>query len=131
VKSSQEHDFVKFEDLKGKSLGVYKGYTYHPTIMQMIKNGDIHAVNVSDIDHGAQLLLLDRIDALIDFDILLDYKIKTEYADKLALADLYAESYDLYCAYSKKISIDKAQIHKVFEDLISTGQIKSLLKQYN
>jgi len=131
VRLSKERNLTKFEDLKGKSLGVYNGYTYHPQIMSMIKDGDINAVKVSGVDHGIKLLLLDRIDALIDFDILLDYKIKSEYSESLSLADLYAERYDLFCAYSKKITFDKAQLDKVFEDIISKGEIARLLDRYN
>jgi hypothetical protein len=101
VESSKENALTAFSDLKGKSLGGYNGYFYHPKVMGMMRHGDIIAVKVSGIDHGIKLLL-DRIDVLIDFDILLDYKIKTEYSESLALADLYADSYELFCAYSKK-----------------------------
>ena len=131
VKSSKKHDLDTFSDLKGKALGVYNGYTYHPQIMKMIKEGDINAVKVSSIDHGIQLLLLDRIDTLIDFDILLNYKIRNEHSESLALADLIAERYDLFCAYSKHIAFNKAQLDKVFEDLINQGEITNLLKHYN
>ena len=131
AKIRRKNDLNLFADLKGKSLGVYKGYTYHPNIMKMIESGDIDAVKVSDVDHGIKLLLLERIDALIDFDILLDYKIKHEYPESLALAALLAESYDLFCAYSKEISFDKVQLNKVFEDIITRGEVTTLLKQYN
>ena len=96
-----------------------------------IQDISFNAVKVSDVDHGIKLLLLDRIDALIDFDILLDYKIRFEYPDSLALAGLVAESYDLFCAYSKEIKFDKAQLDTVFEDLITKGKITNLLKRYN
>jgi len=131
VKSSKKHDLNVFSDLKGKSLGIYHGYTYHPTIMKMIKDGEINTVKVSGVDKGIQLLLLDRIDALIDFDIILGYKIKNEYPESLALAGLISESYDLFCAYSKKITFDKSQLDKAFEDLITHGEITNLLNRYN
>jgi hypothetical protein len=70
--------------------------------MKMIKEGKINTVKVTGIDHGIKLLQLDRIDDLIDdFDILLEYKIKNEHPESLALTGLYAENYDLFCAYSK------------------------------
>jgi ABC-type amino acid transport substrate-binding protein len=130
VKSANKNNLNTLSDLKGKSLAVYKGYTYHPDIMKMIENGDINAVKVSGIDQGIKLLLLDRIDALIDFDILLDYKIKNAYSESLVLANLIAESYDLYCAYSKKIKFEKALLDKVFTDLIAQGEIAKMLKRY-
>ncbi len=130
VKSSKKNEFLKFEDLKGKSLGIYNGYTYHSEIMKMIENSEINAVKVSGIDHGVQLLLLDRLDALIDFDILLSYKIKKDETDSLALADLYAERYDLYCAYSKKMSIDRVAVDQALLDIISSGQLEDILNRY-
>ena len=131
VKSSKKNELLKFEDLKGKSLGVYNGYTYHAQIMKMIKNNEINAVKVSGIDHGIQLLLLDRLDAVIDFDILLNYKIRQDASDTLALADLYADRYDLYCAYSKKMSVDKDVVDKALLDIISSGQLGEILTRYD
>tara|TARA_R110002167_G_scaffold166397_2_gene363446 strand:- start:899 stop:1645 length:747 start_codon:yes stop_codon:yes gene_type:complete len=131
VKSSEEHNLVVLDDLKGKTLGIYKGYTYHSKIMAMIDNAEIKTIKISDLDHGIKLLLLDRIDALIDFDILLNYKIKEQYSGTLALADLYADSFELFCAYSKKIKTDKAQLDKMFKDLVNEGEIAKLLKRYN
>ena len=131
VKPSKMHNLVSFEDLKGKTLGVYKGYTYHPKIMEMIASADVSTVKLTNLDHGIKLLLLDRIDALIDFDILLNYKIKREYPDTLVLADLYADSYELFCAYSKKITTDKVKLDKVFQGLVLDGEIAKLLNRYN
>tara|TARA_R110001592_G_scaffold33316_4_gene115620 strand:- start:1471 stop:2085 length:615 start_codon:yes stop_codon:yes gene_type:complete len=74
VKPANKHELVVFDDLKGKVLAVYNGYTYHPKIMEMIAKGDIDTVKVSGIDQGIKLLLLDRINALIDFDIRLQNK---------------------------------------------------------
>lgn len=130
VRSSNKAKLTSIADLKGKSLGIYKGYTYHPDIMKMIEAGEINALKVNDIDHGIKLLLLDRIDALIDFDMLLNYKIKNEYSETLVLADLFAESYDLFCAYSKNASIEKSQLEKVFNELVTQGEIKKLLGRY-
>lgn len=131
VKSSKEKNLVVFEDLKGKTLGIYNGYTYHSKIMSMIDNAEIKTIKISGLDHGIKLLMLDRIDALIDFDILLNYKIKEKYSDSLALADLYADSYELFCAYSKKLTTDKDKLDKVFQDLVVEGEIAKLLNRYN
>ena len=131
VRSSNKAKLTSFADLKGKSLGVYKGYTYHPEIMKMIESGEINALKVSDIDQGIKLLLLDRIDALIDFDMLLNYKIKHEHPESLVMAGLVAESYDLFCAYSKNASIDQSQLEKVFNELIAQGAIKKVLSRYH
>lgn len=130
VSNQTKHVITDFADLKGKALAVYKGYTYHPTIMKMIQDGDINAVKVSGIDQGVQLLLLGRIDALIDFDIALEYKIKNEFPGALRMAEFHAETYDLHCAYSKKTNIDRTQLDKVFRELISQGEIQRMLARY-
>lgn len=130
IKSSRNQVIDQFTDLKGKTLGIYKSYTYHPKIMKMIKDGDINTVKLSNIDHGIKLLQLDRIDALIDFDIILNYKIKHNHPKTLALADLYAEKYDLFCAYSKKVKFEKVQLDKIFNNMITQGEISQLLLRY-
>lgn len=130
VKKGKEQELTKFEDLKGKNLGVYNGYIYHETIMDMIKSGDISVVKVSGIDHGIKLLLLDRIDMLIDFDALLNYKIKSHYPEELALADLIAEKYDLYCAYSKKTTFDIKHLNEALTSLVENGDIEAILSRY-
>lgn len=130
VKKGREHNATKFNDLVGKRLGIYNGYTYHPEIMEMISSEKLEAIKLSDIDHGIELLLLDRIDALIDFDILLNYKLKTKYSASLALADLVAEKYELFCAYSKKMIIDRTRVDDVLEDLVKDGSINMMLEKY-
>lgn len=131
VNSSQKHELKAFEDLKGKTLGVYNGYIYAPSISEMIQNGTVQVVKVAGIDHGVKLLSLNRIDALIDFDVLLEYKIASGYQDSFALADLIAERYDLFCAYSKKMKVEASQVDSVIETMVKTGKIKSILKQYH
>ncbi len=130
VKRSEGHQLSRFEDLKGKNLGIYNGYIYHPDITRMIEAGEIKTVKVTDLDHAVQLILLGRIDAMIDFDILLEYKIAAGFEDQLELADLVAETYDLYCAYSKHIGIDPTLIDGVINSLKETGAIDAIIKKY-
>jgi len=129
VKTARKHEFKVFEDLKGKLLAVYNGYTYHPKITEMINNGEITSVKVSGIDHAVNLLSLDRIDALIDFDVLLENKIASGYQESLALADLIVERYDLYCAYSKKIKIEANLVDSVIKKMVETGEINDMLNR--
>lgn len=133
VKSENKHSLAKFSDLKGKVLGVYNGYSYHPTVMKMIEEATLTTVKITGINQGIKLLLLDRIDALIDFDILLNYRINKGYEESLALADLYAGRYALFCAYSKKMQLQfkKETIDQAFKDLISQGKISELVNRFN
>lgn len=130
VRRESQKAFKSFADLKGKNLGVYNGYVYHQRVMEMIKNGEVQAVKVADIDHAVQLLLLNRIDALIDFDVLLNYKISSGYEDLLALADLIAEEYELFCAYSKHIKVDVGAVDRVIEELAVSGKINEIINRY-
>lgn len=130
VRRDDAQKISSFEDLKGNILGVYNGYVYHSDIMKMIENGDIEAVKVADIDHGVQLLLLDRIDVLIDFDVLLSYKLQDVHKNSLAFADLVPETYKLHCAYSKKMRFDENDVNKIISDLVSKGDIRRLLNSY-
>jgi ABC-type amino acid transport substrate-binding protein len=130
VKRDRKLPLNTFKDLSDKRLGIYNGYTYHPEIMDMIEKGDIQSVKVSGIDHGVTLLSLDRIDALIDFDILLNHKIKSGDHNDLILADLIAEEYDLYCAYSPKMPVEAALVDEVIERLISSGKLNEVLHRY-
>ncbi len=130
VKRSEGHQLSRFEDLKGKNLGIYNGYIYHPDITRMIEAGEIKTVKVTDLDHAVQLILLGRIDAMIDFDILLEYKIAAGFEDQLELADLVAETYDLYCAYSKHIGIDPKLVDGVIQSMKEAGTIDTIIKKY-
>ncbi len=122
------HDFA---DLKGLTLGVYKGYVYHPSIMSMIKNGEVSTVKLTGIDNGIQLLKLKRIDALVDFEIILRYQIdKHQLSDKFVLSDFPADQYDLYCAYSKKMQLDPAVIDQAISQIIKSGEMEQILKTY-
>ena len=130
VRQKEASKVTSLDDLRGKVLGVYNGYVYHPDIMKMIDQGDIEAVKVVDIDHGVQLLLLSRIDVLIDFDILLAYKLNDVHKNSLAFADFIPETYKLHCAYSKKMRFDENKVNKIISDLVFKGDVRRLLNSY-
>lgn len=131
VRHGESNDITDFKNLKGRILGIYQGYVYHPTIMKMIETKQVATVKVSDIDKGLQLLKLKRIDALIDFGVVLSHQLKAQNLhDSLTLATLPADTFKLHCAYSHKVDIDYTTIDNAFRALISDGQLRHILNKY-
>lgn len=131
VRHGETNDITDFKDLKGRILGIYQGYVYHPTIMAMIEKKELATVKVSDVNKGIQLLGLKRIDALIDFGVILSYQLKTQNLnDSLTLATLPADTFKLHCAYSHKVDMDYTTIDNAFRALISEGHLRHILNKY-
>jgi len=131
VKKQLQHKIKSFSDLKGLTIGIHKWYVYHETIMGMIESGEVNTIKISGIEQGVQLLSLGRIDALIDFQALLQYQIKAlNLGNQFALADKYADQYDLHCAYSKKMPVSRDAVDAVINKLISSGKLDAMLSHY-
>jgi ABC-type amino acid transport substrate-binding protein len=131
IKKGSQHAISTFSDLKGLTLGIYNGYTYHPKIMEMINSGDVATIKVSGIEHGIQLIELGRLDALIDFEVSLNYQIKQQNLyNKLKLAEKYADEFDLQCAYSKKMKISTGTMNKAIESIVRSGKFQEILAKY-
>jgi len=131
VKQALQHKIQSFADLKGLTLGIYKGYIYHQDIMAMISRAEIKTIKVKGIEHGIKLLQLGRLDALVDFGVLLEYQLKKlSLKGEYALADKYADKYDLSCAYSKKSHIPRAAMNDVVNKIIRSGKLDQILLKY-
>lgn len=129
IRKGVEHEINTFADLHGRTLGIYQNYIYHPEITQMINNGDIATVNLHDLEKGITLLGLDRIDALIDFELTLRHQLKqsTKLSD-FTLAKHPADTFELHCAYSKSTHLEHDTMQQAFEDLLTNGGLDGLLK---
>jgi ABC-type amino acid transport substrate-binding protein len=131
IRKDSGFEINDFKDLEGKLLGVYNGYVYHPTIMNMIESGKVKTVKVNSVEKGILLLKLQRLDALIDFGIILRYQLKTaDEKGELRLANLIADEYELSCAYSKKLSIPRAEFDTAISELIDKGLVSEILRKY-
>lgn len=131
VRKGEQYTIDSFSQLKGKTVGIYNGYTYHPDIMKMFENGDAVAEQVAGIEVGVRLVNLGRLDTLIDFGTLLQYQIKKGNYHELTLANQHADNYDLQCAYSPKLPIEPKLLDKHLSDMISEGFITKTLKLYH
>ena len=131
IRVGAENSISNFEDLTGRTLGIYNGYVYNPEIMQLIESGDIATVKVRDLSHAIKLLELKRIDAIIDFGVILKYQLKNKtLSEHLVLAKLPADEFQLHCAYSKKLNIENKILQEAFAKLIESGVLQKLLSQY-
>ncbi len=131
VRQGAKNAIDQFADLRGRTLGIYNGYVYHDEIMRMIAEQEINTVKVSDVAKGMLLLKLKRIDALVDFSVILDYELKhSDEADRYAIANKLADSFQLFCAYSPKLSIDSSDLDRVIQSLVDSGKIDAILSQY-
>ena len=131
VREGKNNDITAFIDLKGKILGIYQGYVYHPDIMSMIDKGEVATVKVSDVEKGVYLLGLKRIDALIDFGVILAYQIKDQnLKGTMTMASHPADTFKLHCAYSHKVGVDYKLIDNAFRELSQDGSIQRILGKY-
>ena len=118
-------------DLRGKRVGTYADYVYHPDISEMLKADEAHNVTVKDIEHGIRLLLADRIDTLIDFGVLLRYQIREKgLGQQLSLAGFPADEFQLMCAYSPKMKVAKAEVDRQLQAMVEDQTIKRILARY-
>lgn len=131
IRKGDDNKIDSFDDLKGKNVGVYNGYTYHPRIMNMMERGDFHAVKVANIEKGIKLLKLGRIDTIIDFGILLRYQLLSKgLNDELALAEAHADDFSLSCAFSKKSDVAPEEMNAAVSKLIENGELEAVLGKY-
>jgi ABC-type amino acid transport substrate-binding protein len=131
VQKGSEHEITSLDDLRGKVIGTYNGYVYHPSIMEMFSTKAALAEQVQGIDKGVRLVSMGRLDALIDFDILLLYQIRQgQPNDNLTLASFHADDYDLQCAYSPHSPVATEEIDDRLNAMIKTGFISKALDKY-
>lgn len=131
VKKGKEFEINTFADLKGRRVGTYNGYVYHPDIMAMFQKGEAFSEQVAGIELGVRLVNLGRLDTLIDFGTLLEYQIKSlGLKDSLTLANQHADDFDLQCAFSKKLPVRAELLEQHLNQLIQAGFIKEVTSKY-
>lgn len=131
VRTDTDGTIESLADLQGLRVGTYPGYVYHPDIMKMLENGEAQRVTVNDVDHGIRLLLADRIDTLIDFGVLLRYQLKEkDLGNKLSLAPLPADEFQLMCAYSPKMKVEKPLVDLQLQSMVDDQTISRILAKY-
>lgn len=131
VRQGDIHQISSFADLEGKTVGIYNGYTYHPEIMEMFRNGTTKTEQIENIEVGVRLVNLGRIDTMIDFGTLLAYRIKnSDLKGKVTLAGKHAGDYELKCAYSPKLPVDKDLLNKHINQMKADGFIEKVLNRY-
>ncbi len=124
-------DVVHFSDIKGRQVGIYNGYTYHPVITEMFAKNEAQDVQVRGIKNGTDMVVLGRLDTLIDFGTILKYHIKQHpQGHLLTLASKHADDYNLQCAYSQKMPIPQDTVNNAIQHMLADGTMRQILKQY-
>lgn len=133
-KRNKDLIFTNWESLKGKKIGIIKGYNYPKSFHEARKNIPLEVVEHISSSQSFELLAINRIDAILSMDA-----IANEY---LAQSNLYKvitnlqkpyETYDYHLAVSKKsktMFLIK-DLKKTIELLHASGEINYLLKKYS
>jgi len=138
VKKGREFPFTSINDLKGKKIGVIRGWkTENIELEQAIQEGTIQAEEVTQYDQNLKKLMAERVDCLISSEQLTWY-----YANELGVAkDLVAletpiAKHSVYSAiskYAKNIVDPQEFIQKMnaaLDEVLSDGTYEQLQKQY-
>lgn len=130
IQAGAENDIHAYQDLRGKIIGVYHDFVYHPEIMQLFATKRAEKRVVRDVAQAMKLVKMGRIDAFIEFGSILQYELKNIAGSDLMLATLPADEFSLYCAYSKKIPLEKARLDNAINAIVSDGTMDAILEKY-
>ena len=83
----------KVQDLKGRSVGWFKGYDYGKYIPDVKTTYPL-----SQLSTGFEMMMNDRLDMILDYE----YNIPKEYRDKIAVYELIPERY-IFTAFQKNL----------------------------
>lgn len=138
VKKGREFPFTSINDLKGKKIGVIRGWkTENLELEQAIREGTIQVEEVAHYDQNLKKLMVERIDCFISTEQLTWY-----YANELGVAkDLVAletpiaehSVFPAISKYAKNIVDPQEFIQKMntaLDEVLSDGTYEQLQKQY-
>lgn len=132
LKAGDHRQIRQFNQLESLTLATVRNYTYHPSLMQLIKSSKRH-VEIDSIETGFEMLLRDRVDGLIvptqsSLDVIAD-RPELHYQFKKAHVDFsVVEKRFINIGLSKKSQhlALKGRIEKAIESMIQDGTVKKL-----
>ncbi|RVT48220.1 transporter substrate-binding domain-containing protein [Rheinheimera sediminis] len=121
-----------FNQLASLSLATVRDYTYHPSLMSLIKSSKRH-IEISSIETGFEMLLRGRIDGLIvptqsSLEVIADDQ-ELHYQFKRAQVDFsVVEKRFIHIGLSKKSKhlALKSRIEQAIESMVQDGTVKRL-----
>ncbi|PTS84440.1 ABC transporter substrate-binding protein [Pseudomonas sp. HMWF032] len=126
--NNQHPPVLSLHDLYGKTIGTQLGYIYNADLMAAFADQKIMRQDLRDHHAGFNLLIKQRLDAIIDMRRPLLYQMAKHADAPLHLNAWAVERYSMYCTYSPKLPVTAEQLDKVLKDLRNHGTIEQLLK---
>jgi ABC-type amino acid transport substrate-binding protein len=132
LKAANHRQIRSFTQLSSLTLATVRNYTYHPSLMQLIKTSKRH-VEIDSIETGFEMLLRNRVDGLVvptesSLDVIA-HKTELHYQFKQAPVDFsVVEKRFINIALSKKsphLAL-KSRIKQAIESMIQDGTVKKL-----
>ncbi len=132
LKANDPRQIRSFNQLESLALATVRNYTYHPSLMQLIKTSKRH-VEIDSIEIGFEMLQRGRVDALVvptqsSLDVIADHP-PLHYQFKRAPVDFsVVEKRFINIALSKKsphLEL-KGRIERAVESMVQDGTVKKL-----
>lgn len=132
LKASDHRQIRSFNQLASLTLATVRNYSYHPSLMQLIKTSRRH-VEIDSIETGFEMLQRGRVDALVaptqsSLDVIADHK-DLHFQFKRAPVDFsVVEKRFINIGLSKKSShlALKGRIEQAIESMVKDGTVKKL-----
>ncbi len=132
LKAGDQRSITNFSQLAALTLATVRNYTYHPTLMQLIKTSKRH-VEIDSIETGFEMLQRGRVDSLVvptqsSLDVISD-KPELHYQFKRAPVDFsVVEKRYINIGLSKKSRhLDlKSRIEQAVQSMVADGTVKKL-----
>lgn len=132
LQASDGRQIGSFSQLSSLTLATVRNYSYHPSLMQLLKTTKRH-VEIDSIETGFEMLLRNRVDGLIvpsqsSLDVIAKHK-KLHFKFKRAPIDFsVVEKRFINIGLSKKSPHQalKPQIERAIESMVRDGTVKKL-----
>lgn len=129
VRRPEAAQYDEWNDLVGKTIGVFRGYTYHPKLAELFDTDTAKRLEILDQERGLELLTLHRIDAQVEFrSVALDLIRKKNLENELAIAPHIIEEFELSCAVNPRHEAALPIINARIEALSASALVKELQK---
>ncbi len=121
VRVKDAPDYGQLEQLNGRTIGLFRSYEYEAGFMKMLNQGLIRRLDLVDQNRGFELLLLNRIDAQVEFHSVARHLIHSQgLQDQLTVAPYMIERFDLSCAVHPDHASHLPRFNKAISQLRTT-----------
>lgn len=131
--NDKKFKFDSFKDLKGKTIGIVKGYSYGDKFNSAVENKEIKTNSAKNDDVNFKRLLRGKIDCLVTSELLASIYIKKNNLNgKIKKIKKAVESGEVYFVFNKNMK--KQKILKKFNTALSklkeNGQFQETIENF-